>query len=583
MLRRINSKFLIVIIITLLLFAAGFYVYDLSYNSKTIQQTISGPPYRGPEMASSAQFPITDNMSLYTNDENGKVIDIYVTMLKPDNPKYSTLNDILAYKYNYTEVVEKPAAKAVFQIGNENGPEMDMLGFDPKVANAIIEPRGRSTSASAYKSFKISLSDKVALWGGQKVLNLNFHPSDRSRIRNKLSFDFYELMPDITSLRTQFVRLHIKDNSEGAEGEFVEYGLFTHVEQVNKRYLSSHGLDGDGHLYKANSFEFHRYMDVIKLKTDPSYDANAFNQVLDIRGNEDHSKLIDMLIDLNDSTKDIDDIIEAHFNRDNYLTWLASNIITGNSDTVSQNFILYSPQAIKNWYFIPWDCDGAWGWAYEVLMIEGEERYAEWQYGIQNLWGSKLSNRFLRKKENVEQLDQKIQELMKLYNEERTNKFLTEYYPEVLKSQSTPEALMKLRSSPTRFAESYNLLPTIPKKYYDIYVSSKQKPMPFFQNPVEMRDGSAYFSWGSSFDLQNDQLTYTLEVSKTPDMQTIVYTQKDLSKPEASADLESGTYYMKVRATDSQGNSMGAFDQFRDLDDVEYDGVREVKVEKPSE
>lgn len=579
MARRMNKILLILIIIVLLLLGAGVFIYDLFYNSNTIQQTASGPPFQEPDVASSAQIPITDNESLYSNDEDGKVIDVYVTILPPDNPKYSTLNDILAYKYSYDEVAETPAAKAVFQLGDENGPELGLLSADPNTANSIIEPRGRSASRTKYKSFKITLSDKVALWGGQEVLNLNFHPFDKSRVRNKLSYDFYEIMPDITSLRTQFVRLHIKDNSNGTKGKFIDYGLFTHVEQVNKRYLRSHGLDRDGQLYKANNFEFYRYADIIKLKTDPGYDEEAFNKVLEIRGNEDHSKLIDMLTDLNDYSNDIDDVIEEHFNRENYLTWLASNIIIGNNDTVSQNFFLYSPQTISNWYFIPWDCDGAWGWAYETTKDRGEPVYPEWQNGIQCLWGSKLNNRFLRKEENVKQLDKKIQELMKLYSEDRINQFLTEYYPEILKSQSTPEALMKLGSSPAKFAESYNLLPKIPKMNYDYYVKSKQKPMPFFQYPVEMKDGEAYFSWGSSFDLQNDQLTYDLEVSTTPDMQNIVYSKKDLNITEASAKLARGIYYMKVTVTDSDGNSMYAFDIFEDINDTDYFGVSEVKVE----
>lgn len=579
MARKMKKIIRILMIIVLLLLGAGVFVFDLFQHSGINQQAATGPPFEEPNVATSAQIPIADNVSLYSNDENGKVIDVYVTVLQPDHPKYSTFNDIWAYKYSYYEVLKIPAAKAVFQLGDENGPELGMLNVTSQAANAILEPRGHSTSRSYYKSFKITLSDKIALWGGQKVLNLNFHPLDKSRVRNKLSYDFYEMIPDITSLRTQFVRLHIKDNSNDTKGEFVDYGLFTHVEQVNKRYLKSHGLDGDGQLYKANMFEFHRYADIIKLKTDSGYNADSFNEVLEIRGNEDHSKLIDMLTDLNDYSNDVDKVIEEHFNRENYLTWLASNIIIGNNDTVSQNFFLYSPQAINNWYFIPWDCDGAWGWAYEESQKSGAQVYPEWQNGIQCLWGSKLNNRFLRKTENVEQLDKKIKELMKLYTEDYINQLLAEYYPEVLKSQSTPEDLMKLSSAPDIFAASYNLLPTIPKMNYEYYEESKQRPMPFFQYPVEMKDGEAYFSWGSSFDLQNDQLRYSLEVSSTPDMKNIVFSKQDLNTTEASGKLQRGTYYMKVTVTDSEGNSMYAFDVFNDLDGMLYFGVMEVQVE----
>ena len=577
--RRININTVLIALIVFLVVFLGYSVYDTYFKTDEALETNIGPPYAEPKIERNVQMPLVDNESLYLNDEDGKVIDVYVTILQPDSDKYSTHDDLLAYTFSYEGVNKKPVAKAVFQIGDENGPKQGVLSMNPKVANAVLEPRGRSTSRSPYKSYKITLSDKAALWGGQKVLNLNFHPFDKSRVRNKLSFDFYETFPDIASLRTQFVRLHIKDNSKGVAGEFIDYGLFTHVEQVNKRYLSAHGLDREGQLYKANNFEFHRYFDTLKLKTDPEYDEDKFNARLEIRGNEDHSKLLNMLDDVNNYAMDIDEVIEKHFNRDNYLTWLASNIIIGNSDTVSQNFFLYSPQAIENWYFIPWDCDGAWGWIYENSVEEQNNLYSEWQYGIQSLWGSNLNNRFLRKKENVIQLDQKIEALMRLYNEDQINQFLSAYYPEVLKSQSEPADLIKLSSSPEKFAKSYNMLSSMPKKNYEVYKASKEKPMPFFQNPVEMKDGMAYFSWSNSFDLENDQLLYDLEVSTTPDMAHIVYSNLGLNGVEDFVKLEKGTYYMRVKVRDASGNSMIAFDSYTDLEGITYFGVMEVQVE----
>ena len=45
-----------------------------------------------------------------------------------------------------------------------------------------------------------------------------------------------------------------------------------------------------------------------------------------------------MLTAVNDTSNDINDVIEEYFNRDNYLTWFAVNILTGNRDTINQNF-----------------------------------------------------------------------------------------------------------------------------------------------------------------------------------------------------------------------------------------------------
>lgn len=54
------------------------------------------------------------------------------------------------------------------------------------------------------------------------------------------------------AMRTRFVHLYVKDMTEGGSGEFKDYGLYTQVEQLNKRALRSHGLDKNGQLYKIN-------------------------------------------------------------------------------------------------------------------------------------------------------------------------------------------------------------------------------------------------------------------------------------------------------------------------------------------
>lgn len=86
------------------------------------------------------------------------------------------------------------------------------------------------------------------------------------RFRNKLAYDLIRGIPQMVGLRTQFVHLYVKDNTEESDGKFEDYGIYTQVEQLNKTALKSHGLDSNGQLYKINSFEFYRYEDIIKKK-----------------------------------------------------------------------------------------------------------------------------------------------------------------------------------------------------------------------------------------------------------------------------------------------------------------------------
>ncbi|GIQ65771.1 hypothetical protein PACILC2_43390 [Paenibacillus cisolokensis] len=226
-----------------------------------------------------------------------------------------------------------------------SGPAEGRFGYGETEANAKISIRGNTARYAPQRSYKIRLNKQAGLWRDQRTLNLNKHYDDPSRIRNKLSYDIFETLPDIASLRTQFVHLYVKDltDKNGAAAGFADYGLYTHVEQPNKMFLKNHWLDPNGQLYKAVMFEFFRYPESLKSQSDPDYDKAAFEQVLEIEGREDHDKLLAMLDDVNDMSIPIRDVIDRHFDLDNYLTWLAANILMDNMDTDAQNYLLYSP------------------------------------------------------------------------------------------------------------------------------------------------------------------------------------------------------------------------------------------------
>ena len=73
-----------------------------------------------------------------------------------------------------------------------------------------------------------------------------------------------------------------------------------------------------------------------------------------------------MLSDLNNYSVPIETTFPKYFDEENYFTWLAFQLLTGNVDTTSQNFYLYSPQNGDKWYFIPWDNDGAWQYEEDI-------------------------------------------------------------------------------------------------------------------------------------------------------------------------------------------------------------------------
>lgn len=524
--------------------------------------------------AQAGQAGLTEDKRIYEQDVDDEVKTLYVTVL----PDQSNSGPPLSwYAMNrLTDRYNEDTLKVIAQEGaaDGSGPKQGMFGYGTTAANAKISVRGNTARYAAQKSYKIRLNDEAGLWNGQRVLDLNKHSFDMSHMRNKLSFDLMETLPNMTSLRTQFVHLYVKDMSEGGKGlQYADYGLYTQIEQPNKMFLKSHWLDPYGQLYKASFFEFFRYPDQLKSQSDPAYDKKAFETILEIKGREDHDKLLAMLDDVNNTELSIDKVFEKHFDLDNYLTWMAMNILMDNMDTTSSNFLLYSPLNSDKWYFLPWDYDGGWRWEDDV------ERAKKYGRGLSNYWGSVLHNRYFRSAEHVRQLQDKIKELSNLISEERITRQLNLYQhavkPFLLRSPDIdylPKNVRELDTELRRIAET-------PKVSKEWFLQDIEKPKPFFQDDVRMENGKQVFAWNNSYDLQGDDLTYDWSLALDPSFQRIVGSKRGLTQTRLEIDkLKPDIYYWKVKVRDEHGHEQISFDEYEDEEGNSYYGIREFEV-----
>lgn len=317
--------------------------------------------------------------ALPTRGEDNKPIDISVFDLMADwNSELNPVLDANVQFYSY----EKPAARPV------------------NVPNASLRVRGNP--GASLKSYRIKFMDGIDAFQGQAVINLNKYLKDPSRIANKLAHDLIIDLEDISGFRTSFLEVYIRDASlKDDESEFHSYGLYTHIEQPNKAYLKSHGLDQNGSLYRAENFCFELTPQLRNID-DPDYDKKSFETVLGIREGKDHSKLIQMLKDLNDESKDFDQVFHTYFNEDNYLTWLSVNILLGNVTSVSEGFLLYNPNNSSVFYLLPWDFDGIFQW------MKDESDTISINEQLQQV---ALHRRYLEQDENIEKLKAKLEEL----------------------------------------------------------------------------------------------------------------------------------------------------------------------------
>lgn len=523
---------------------------------------------------------INEDKTVYDADDPQSLVYFYVTVQKGDvgsgtDNTFAQVNGAIRF-VNSTHVRNDIYARAIVQVGDENGPQRGMLGYGAEQSNATIRIRGNSSSTMPQKSYRLKLDGGAGLWRGQSNIALNKSIFDLTRFRNKLYFDMLKEVDDVPSLRTQFARLFIKDETAG-DTVYTDYGFYTQVEVPSKRYLANHGLDKEGYLYKAINFNFEPSAG-LKNFDDPDFDQEAFDALLSCKGRQDNSRLIRLVEMINDTSIDINDIIGPYIDRENYLSWMASNILLLNTDTTMQNFYIYSPTNSEKWYFIPWDGDGIL--PYDEMELEGSiGRAGAFERGITNYWGVVLHKRFLKYRENREALAQRVDELHEIINADTANARIAMYNEIVLPYVSQMPDLYHLGSPlETRAKVVAGLGEEIEEAYEDFY-DTLEALMPFYTYPLEQQGEQLLLSWEEAYDFDNQEVSYQVIVSRYPDMREPVIKQMlDVTEYETTtAQLPPGTYYITVKASTADGRTAQPMNKIRIGEDY-YPGVDVLEV-----
>ncbi len=514
-----------------------------------------------------------EDKGIYEQDSD--IYDVYISVFPTKNDAGEMI-DLSAFAlHSARDHSYNPVLNCNVQILSEGQKPDPLLDLDHK--NATIRVRGNSSRGASYKSYKVKLEEEAGTFLGQKNLNINKHAGDVSKISTKLQTDLLAHMDDIASYRTYYMRLWIRDASlPEEEQEFVYYGLYTEIEQPNKTYLETRGLSSNAVMYKASDFSF-ALNDALRNVDDPAYSEEEFETVLSIREGSNHEKLLAMLADVNDPARDFGEIFETYFDEDNYLTWLAFNLLMGNEDIINHNYIIYSPENALSWYFIPWDFDGA--------LRFGEYRSSFSQpdslRGIQTLNTGILHRRYFRLEGSVEKLDDKMQELLDtVITRERVDGLVDSYKPVLEKTMPLYPDIDLLDMSPAE------LIPYIDGMYdgildnYEAFRRALEYPAPMFVSMPEVRsDGTIRFAWDASYSYQGRPITYNVRVYEEPRMQDLVFEQTGIEQTEciSAQSLPEGTYYLKVTAVDSQGNEQFSLEHV-DGDNLFVFGLLEFEI-----
>lgn len=508
---------------------------------------------------------LSDNERIYGEDDDTSVVTMYMTIRSGNaedhtNHTWSEINSLDNYYYSDNDIPSYNC-DVILQIGDENGPVEGELGYGETIPNAVVQIRGQTSSRREQKNYKVRIKEGKGEWRGQRTIALNKHVGDPSRFRNKMAYDLMKAVPEMISARTQFVHLYVKDETAGGNGEFTDYGLFTQVEQMNKTYLKNHGLDNRGHLYKINFFEWYQY-DAIRLASDPEYNVKAFEEYIEIKGNDKHAKMLETLAAIQDYSISTQELIETYFDSENICYWMAFQILIGNYDVGSRNYYVYSPLNSQKWYFISWDNDAAFSRTEQRLNNHSEGM--SWERGMTQFLHISLFERMFKEKEYREQLMRAADDLWKNYLNREIMSRKVAAYREVVKNYIfSPPDIQYIRVSQEEFDTITLALPAEIDENYGYLQESMVKPWPFFVGTPYEDDGRIEVEWDVAYEVNHEEITYTAIIATDYFYENVVEKQEGLVIPEASFQmLPPGEYYLKVIARNESGYEQECYDYY---------------------
>ncbi len=513
------KKAMLAITIAITLSACGSGSNDDSPDGNTDTQG-NGGTENSSSILNSLPSDLKDNNSFYKSDgyDQINVQEVYVRtapgdgVCNNDDTSGCTLADVISDTDSTDDF--KPKVPVHFSSSD--------YADDSLPANAKMKQRGDSSRLAELKSFAITLDDDLPLWRQEKRLQLNKHPYDQERIRNKLAFDLMRDIDHLFSLRTQFVNMKVEDS-----GTVEDYGLFTHVEYAKKDYLIQRGLDADSPLYKAVNFGFD--YDIVEQRfalneNGAPVDEDQFERNLEIKRGKNHLPLITMLKQLFDPNTDKAALLDSSFNENNIVTWLAVNILLGNKDTVLENYYLLNPLDSNRFYLLPWDYDGAFKTAGSPDDFTGEEhRTRRLNYGISRWWRSRLIRTWLKQDGSLELLSARIKELRESALSDENINNLVEAYKPVVESylMSAPDLDYLEGDNPENKLAEWNahtseMAGRVGTNFQN-YLNQPGWPMTFWLVDATVSDNQATLRWEPSWDFENDTLIYSLEVADNPE------------------------------------------------------------------
>jgi hypothetical protein len=252
--------------------------------------------------------------------------------------------DSLAYYKSFDE--EYIPARFVCYLPGRDSIVMDSVGVRYK-GNSSYADVGSSTK----KSFKFNFQKYVdgRKFFGVEKLNLNNNDKDPTLMREKISYDI--LRKYMPASRVAYADLYV---------DSTRIGVYTQVENIDKKFLKRHYKNEDCNLYKAAdqgaTLEYY------------SVNQSDYGAYYELKTNEDENNWADFILFLYKLNNTPDDsfgiVMGKRLNLDLCIRYLAFNAVFSNFDSYTgsgRNFYMYDDSGSGLFTLIPWDLNLSFG------------------------------------------------------------------------------------------------------------------------------------------------------------------------------------------------------------------------------
>ena len=229
------------------------------------------------------------------------------------------------------------------------------------VRDVGLRYKGNGTFLVAYDSRKFSFKidfnefqDDVEFRGLTKI-NLHNNITDPSLLREALSYQLFR-EAGIHCSRVGFakVRLTVVGTTEEKS-----LGLYTLVEQVDKRFLKDRYGSAQGLLLKPSTFGVFRYFGADWAKYEAAYVPKTTASAEQQHRVIEFAKLLHQSDDQTFRAQ-----LESYLDVDQFLRFLVVNVLLSNLDSflgATQNYYIYLEPQTNRFQFFPWDLDLSFG------------------------------------------------------------------------------------------------------------------------------------------------------------------------------------------------------------------------------